>query len=77
MPPNAVPMTAARKKAFGFGIGLNVCGAVALLTVGTVKHVVLGDIFGVVEVLFSLVAWWTYRRTPIRPDPSPPDSESG
>jgi hypothetical protein len=69
-------MTAARKKALGVGIGLNVCGAVVLLTVGTVKHVVLGVIFGVVEVLVSLLALWTYRRTPIRPDPSPPDSES-
>jgi hypothetical protein len=75
VPPDAVPMTAARKKALGFGIGLNVFGAVVLLTVGTVKHVVLGDIFGVVEVLFALVALWTYRRTPVRPDPSPPDSE--
>jgi hypothetical protein len=68
-------MSAARRKALALGVGLNVCGAVALLTIGTVKHVVLGVIFGVVEVLFSVVALWTYRRTPIRPDPGPPNPE--
>jgi len=59
-------MSIRQKKRFRFGVGLNVCGAVGLLTIGTVKH--LSVILGVVEALFSALVLWTYRRTPVRPD---------
>jgi hypothetical protein len=61
-------MSIRQKKRFRFGVGLNVCGAVGLLTIGTVKHLSFAVILGVVEALFSALVLWTYRRTPVRPD---------
>jgi len=64
---NPPAMTMHRKKLLRFGAALNVCGAIGLLALGAVDGVVPLLVLGVVEALFSVVALWIYRHTPVRP----------